>query len=643
MAKLFGSRVQVSAASIMMYLPILAIVMIVLLISVFIFVVRQERLEEQKYKLIEDTLWVEQNLSFHLKLHETNLERILLDSQGAQSQSLIMTRLQHLKTIHNEVAAITWYDTKQNTLAHFSSVGVQQKPWTLAIPATRVWGFVYTTEEGQAAVDLLLPTLDANNEISGLLQVTVLLGELLLNHVPWWIVESYEVVLVGLDNEEIVRRSQNVALNPLSHTMSLDPPLHGVSVRLTPYSSPSLPLLNSLIMAVIGLAALAIINLMVQFYYARKRQQAEQALLSEKAFRSAMENSMTTGMRARDLQGKILYVNSAFCRLVGRKKEEIIGLTPPMPWWPSEVVSETQERHYLQNQMPRAQSFETRFQHSSGKILDVQVHEAPLIDTEGKHVGWMGSMIDISSRKEQEENADRQVQALQQTAHLMTLGEMTTTLAHELNQPLSVIASYAAGCLNALSDSGVDKDTLRYGIEQIALQNKRAGEIIRRTHDFVRKREPVLRPESLRGILDSCTEIMRKDFLKYRVALNYQKPSPEIQVLADKIMIEQVVLNLLNNALEAVRSLPLPQRNIQLTTQIQEGYALVIVRDTGVGVKDELVPLLFQPFTTTKSQGMGIGLNICRSIIELHRGTIWFEAIEKTGACFVFSLPIAEA
>lgn len=628
----------------MMYMPILAIAIIVLLIGVFFWVVKQDRLDEQRTKLLEDALWVEQSLSFHLKLHETNFERIALDSREVGVLDNIHARLNHLRAIHSEIQAIGWYDQNQNSLAYFSSGLTEQRPWSLSIPSKKMWSLVYESDQfGGAAVDLMVPTFDKSNQINGVLQVTLSLGELLINQVPWWIVENYEVVLAGANEQVIARRAQNFSTSLLTHEMSVDPPLHGVLLRLTPYSQPSMPLLNRLVLAVIGLAALAIVNLLIQFYYVRKRKQAEQALLNEKAFRSAMENSMTTGMRARDLQGKILYVNSAFCRLVGRKAEEIIGLSPPMPWWAPEVLSETQERHYQQNQMPHAQSFETRFQHSSGNILDVQVHEAPLINTDGVHVGWMGSIIDISSRKAQEEHSTTLAQELQQTAQLMKMGEMTTTLAHELNQPLSVIASYAAGCLNSLSSPEVDAETLRYGIEQIAAHNKRAGEIIRSTHDFVRKREPVLRPESLQAILGSCMDIMRSDFRKYRIRIHLQKPTPDILVMADKIMIEQVLLNLLNNAVDAVKHLAIEQREIQLSTQQQDGYALIILVDSGLGVKEEVVPLLFQPFKTTKSQGMGIGLNICRSIVELHRGTIWYEAAPTSGACFVFSLPIIES
>lgn len=630
------------APTLMTYVPILAIAVIVVLIGLFIVVVQNDRAEEQRNKLIEDALWVEQNLVFHLRMHESNLERIASEINAPKSRPELHARLSHMKAIHSELLSIVWVDTQGDAVLSFPQGYVPDQTPLKPVPRLKAWlPAYYSGQHDDTLSDLVLPVFNQKNELIGALQASISLSELLTNHVPWWVAENYEVVFIDTNDEVIARRVKTASTsNLMHHSMSVDPPLHGVRLRLTPYVTPTTPTLTLLLTVIVGLAALAIINLLVQHYYGRKRQQAEQALLNEQAFRHAMENSITTGLRARDLQGKILHVNSAFCRLVGLKEEDIIGLSPPMPWWAPEMLSETLERHYQQNQRPTAQSFETRFRRPDESIIDVQVHEAPLINSQGEHIGWMGSIIDISSRKAQEEHASRQAEQLQQTAQLMSMGEMTTTLAHELNQPLSAVASYTAGCMNLLKNENTDKAELQAGLEQIAKQNRRAGEIVRRTHDFVRKREPALCVETLQHIIHNSLAIMQAELRKHQIKLELKLPEPPLQVMVDQVMIEQVILNLLRNAIDALKHQDAPPRQIELSVECHDHHALVIVSDNGPGVDDDMVSLMFQPFATTKRQGMGIGLNICRSIIELHHGTLWYEATSTAGAVFVFTLPL---
>lgn len=634
-----------SISTLMNYIPILAIAIIVFLTWLFITMVQNDRMEEQRDKLIEDALWVEQNLVFHLRIYESNLERIATELSSPALQSKHSAQLAHLKAINSEVVSISWVDLNGESLLTLPQ-GYRPDPIPpFAFPPVKVWLPVYySTQHNDTLVKLSIPIFDKNNELSGALQATLSLSQLLTNHVPWWVAENYDVVLIN-NSDHVIAKRVNAAptTDLLGHSMSVDPPLHGVRLRLTPYSSPQASTLTLLLSVIVALAALATVNLLVQHYYARKRQQAEQALLNEQAFRRAMENSITTGLRARDLHGRILYVNPAFCRLVGLNKDEIIGLTPPMPWWIPEMFSETLERHYQQNQTPKAQSFETRFMKSDGSLIDVQIYEAPLIDHLGKHMGWMGSIIDISSRKAQEEHANLQAEQLQHTAHLMTMGEMATTLAHELNQPLSAVTSYTTGCINLLKNNNIDTQELLIGLKHIAKQNRRAGEIIRRTHDFVRKREPVLRETKLQDILQSSLAIMQSELRKHKIHVTTYIPANAIYVMADHVMIEQVVLNLLRNAIDALRSIHDHTRLIELTVEHRDQHALVIISDNGYGVDENLVSLLFQPFASTKTQGMGIGLNICRSIIELHHGTLWYEATSNPGAVFVFTLALTNS
>ncbi|MBL0168220.1 MAG: PAS domain S-box protein [Propionivibrio sp.] len=183
----------------------------------------------------------------------------------------------------------------------------------------------------------------------------------------------------------------------------------------------------------------------------QRRLVAEQALRSEYAFRKAMEDSLTVGMRARDLEGRVTYTNPAFCQMVGFSAEELIGARPPMPYWAPEELENTQAIHQavIEGKAPR-EGFEIRLMRKDGSRFDALIYEAPLIDADGQHTGWMASIVDVTARKHAEELARQQQEKLQLTSRLVTMGEMASALAHELNQPLAAITSYNTGCLNKL-------------------------------------------------------------------------------------------------------------------------------------------------------------------------------------------------
>ena len=170
----------------------------------------------------------------------------------------------------------------------------------------------------------------------------------------------------------------------------------------------------------------------------RPETAAEAALRNEHAFRKAMEDSVQAGLRARDLEGRITYVNPAFCAMVGWSAEELTGRMPPMPYWVDEEMEATRALHdrILAGEGPR-RGFEVPFRRRNGEMFPVLIHEAPLIDANGRQTGWMSSVIDISDQKRAEELARQQQERLQSTARLITMGEMASSLAHELNQPLA--------------------------------------------------------------------------------------------------------------------------------------------------------------------------------------------------------------
>ncbi len=252
---------------------------------------------------------------------------------------------------------------------------------------------------------------------------------------------------------------------------------------------------------------------------------------------------------------------------------------------------------------------------------------------------FTGYIRDLTDRKETEERLEQLQSELVHISRLTAMGEMASALAHELNQPLSAIANYLAGSRRLLLNASDENLALvRTAVDAAVAQSLRAGQIIRRLRDFVAHREPEKRIESLRKLIEetSALALVGAKELGVRVRLKFE---PAIdRVIVDKVQIQQVLLNLMRNAIEAMETSP--QRELTVTTTAgPAGAALVEVLDTGCGVSPEIVDLLFQPFSTTKVHGMGIGLSISRTIIEGHDGRIWVEASPGGGAAFRFTLP----
>jgi len=395
-------------------------------------------------------------------------------------------------------------------------------------------------------------------------------------------------------------------------------------------------------MGSLGVLAAAIVWSLWQLRrHMQRRQAAEQALRAEHAFRKAMEDSLNTGMRARDLKGRITYVNPAFCRMVGWSAEELVGLLPPMPYWAPEALERTLAVHemVLGGNAP-AQGIEIRLMRRNGERFDALLIEAPLIDSEGRHIGWMGSMVDVTEQKHAQELYRQQQERLQATARLVTMGEMASTLAHELNQPLAAISSYNTGCINMIGKGDMSPGELSGILEKIGKQAQRAGQIIRRVHAFVRRSEPKCEPVDVNAILREAVGLVEPD--AERRGVNIQQDLADVlpDVAADPVMIEQVAINLIRNGMDAMADAPRPERNLTLTTGLQDGMLILSVADRGKGIPPEVAEKLFAPFFTTKEEGMGMGLNICRSIAELHRGRLSFEDNPGGGTIFHFSLPV---
>jgi signal transduction histidine kinase len=249
---------------------------------------------------------------------------------------------------------------------------------------------------------------------------------------------------------------------------------------------------------------------------------------------------------------------------------------------------------------------------------------------------------DITERKLAEEISRQQQEKLQMTARLITVGEMASTLAHEINQPLAAIANYNRGSVRRLRSGVWDATELIEAMEKSGEQAERAGRIIQRVREFVRKREPNVAScdvnEVITGVVRMIEIEAEKNTTKVKLALAPALPP----VRADKVMIEQIILNLVKNAIEAMQDTAHESRELTIRTSPGASGAIEIeVADSGRGLSPQLEENLFTPFFTTKPEGMGMGLHICRSIIELHDGRLWANRNSAGGSTFHFTLPAA--
>ena len=560
-------------------------------------------------------------------------------------------------------------------------------------------------------------------------------------------------------------------------------------LRIDTYPPPTNLNFRMLIGVVIGLCAFVIWSLWSVLKQMQVRQEAEASLRTETIFRNAMENSTPIGIRAHDMQKRITYVNRAFCDMTGWSAKELIGLTPPFPFWPESRREELVEKmnHALQSEVISKTGIEGAILRRDGSQILTRTFIAPLINEKGKQTGWITSLVDISEptkireeltasqerfvtvlegldaavsvvdlendkllfanrfyrenfgddakghfklasnrnnletlrevaedlqdsppgiptsflyqeseseevqlddgsnkwfevrrrfipwvdgrlaqlliatdtsiRKAGEDLARQQQDRMQFTSRLTTMGEMASSLAHELNQPLSAISNYCMGVAKRLEgnlDPSVSKDILP-ALEKASEQAHRAGTIIQRIRGFVKRSEPQRKSSSITEIIDDAVGLVEIEAHRHRLSItsNLAGDLPEVNI--DPVLILQVLVNLLKNALDSVReAYPLSSRwsappvniSADLDTSIFPAMMRIQVTDSGGGIAQSVIERMFEPFFSTKVDGMGMGLNICRSIIESHHGRLWASNVmdsERTklaGCTFTMLLPL---
>lgn len=370
-------------------------------------------------------------------------------------------------------------------------------------------------------------------------------------------------------------------------------------------------------------------------------QERTHALQQAHAFRQSMEDSLLVGMRARDLEGRIVYVNPAMCDMVGYTAAELIGCLPPYPYWhPDDLERHWSDVDTVQAGKASPQGRENRLRHRNGTDVYTMFYTARLIDGHGQHIGWMSSVVDITAQKRAEEQQQQREAQLQRVQRVITVGEMASTLAHELNQPLAALVNYAAAA-RAVSVQGPPQ-LLQDTLAALSAQALRAADIVGRIRHWVRQQPASREPCDLNAAVEqSLSLLLRAEARRHGVPVRLALSAEPVRVSADRVLLEQVVLNLGLNALQAMQSQqpPAPGHELLLRTATEAGRASLQVLDRGPGLPPEIAERLFEPFFTTRSDGLGLGLNICRSIVESMGGELLARNRDGGGAVFEIRLP----
>ena len=283
-----------------------------------------------------------------------------------------------------------------------------------------------------------------------------------------------------------------------------------------------------------------------------------------------------------------------------------------------------------------------------GKWLEVRSRYLNWVDG---HIAQMVIATDITPRRQAEEQYAQQAERAHSVNRLITMGEMASSVAHELNQPLTAISNYCSGMVSRIKSQQITEDALLVALEKTAHQAQRAGQIIQRIRSFVKKSEPNRTPSDVTGMVAEAVELAGIELRRRNVRLSHYIAARLPTLLVDPILIEQVLVNLMKNAAESIdhANLPPARRNVELRVvpRQAEGRAVIefSVADTGPGLAPEALERLFEAFFSTKSEGMGIGLNLCRSIVESHQGRMRAENIyngsDVMGCRFSFWIPVA--
>ena len=373
----------------------------------------------------------------------------------------------------------------------------------------------------------------------------------------------------------------------------------------------------------------------------RERKEIEKRLTQrERELRLTIENApipiYTVG-----LDGGVLSANPSFCKMLGYTQHEIVRMSFRDFTFPDDLPRTVTLMEEALRGEGDTYTYQKRYVHKNGRVVHVVLHNGVVRDAQGNPVMIVVQVEDLTERMKAEEEAREHRERLAHVDRLNVMGEMAASIAHEINQPLSAIANYTNAAYRRVSAGRVDGEQLAASLLKIDEQAQRAGEVVRRLRNLVKKRESRRELLDINDLVRDSLKLAEFDARIHDVVVEVSLTEPPSRVLADPIQIEQVILNLLRNAIDAMGMVDRGESRLMVRSEEHDDFIEVSVCDRGAGITKAHEKHLFEPFFTTKAAGMGMGLSISHSIVSAHGGRFWFTRNPERGVTFHFSLPKA--
>lgn len=372
-----------------------------------------------------------------------------------------------------------------------------------------------------------------------------------------------------------------------------------------------------------------------------ERKRAEEALRRSEAQLVQAQKLSHTGSWTLNLESGNLYWSEEHFRIVGLEPQTTV------PGYPVALqVIHPEDRSFVQRTLETSIRNHTIFEvdcrivRPDGTVREIHSLGQPAFERTGVLTDYIGAIVDVTERKEAEAKLHKSLAELAHIVRLTTAGEITASIAHEVNQPLAAILNNANACRLMLEGPSLNLEEVREAVADIAELSTRAAEVISGIRAFLGKSVPGKNPLGINLVVQEVISLVVAELEKHKVSVHIESTPGLARVLGDRIQLQQVVLNLIINAIDAMSSVTERPRELWIRTQPYEaGSVLVSVRDSGIGLDPSRINSIFDAFVTTKPSGLGMGLAICRSIIEAHDGRMWARPNESYGATFQFTLP----
>ena len=370
----------------------------------------------------------------------------------------------------------------------------------------------------------------------------------------------------------------------------------------------------------------------------RRRRRVEKDLAISEQRLQLIANSLPALIAHVDLDQRYNYANLAFKDWFGQEPQQLFGRSI------REVLGEelfSSVRPYVERALAGERvSFTTNTVLEGGKSRSLDAIYVPDRDDQGAVRGFYALVLDVTDRVRAQQESRRLLYELAHADRMSMVGELAAALAHEINQPLAAILSNAQAARRFLNGPSPDLEEIKEIVSDIAGDGARAGEVLRRMRTLIKKEKAGFQSLSVNQLLQEVVGLVRNDAMIHNVAIEL-RPDPDLSAMhGDRTQLQQVVMNLLLNAFDAIEEGSTRNRTVQVEIEGGEREVKVKVRDRGPGIPRDTFERLFEPFNTSKEQGLGMGLSISRSIVNLHGGRLWAENNSDCGATFSFALPV---